>query len=103
MGEVFQTIPLDKVNDVTMVSQFGVTLIAFDTYKGGFNVFADQKSANNILAQINKIVFAPKTTTAPPTSSVGVADEIRQLKSLLDDGILTQDEFDAKKKQLLGL
>ena len=26
-----------------------------------------------------------------------------QLKSLLDDGILTQDEFDAKKKQLLGL
>lgn len=32
-----------------------------------------------------------------------VADEIRELKDLLNDGILTQDEFDAKKKQLLGI
>jgi len=37
----------------------------------------------------------------PPTASA--ADEIRKLKSLLDDGILTQEEFDAKKRQLLGL
>lgn len=34
---------------------------------------------------------------------VSVADEIRDLKSLLDDGILTQDEFTEKKKQLLGI
>lgn len=31
------------------------------------------------------------------------ADEILKYKKLLDDGILTQEEFDAKKKQLLGL
>ena len=29
--------------------------------------------------------------------------KIRELKSLLDDGIITQEEFDAKKKELLGL
>ena len=34
---------------------------------------------------------------------VSVVDEIRGLKQLLDEGILTQEEFDAKKKQLLGL
>ncbi len=34
---------------------------------------------------------------------VSVVDEIRGLKGLLDDGILTQAEFDAKKKQLLGI
>lgn len=34
---------------------------------------------------------------------IPVADEIRNLKGLLDDGILTQEEFDAKKKQLLGI
>ena len=32
-----------------------------------------------------------------------VADEIRKFKSLLDDGIITQEEFDAQKKKLLGL
>lgn len=35
--------------------------------------------------------------------SLSGADEILKYKKLLDDGILTQDEFDAKKKQLLGL
>ena len=32
-----------------------------------------------------------------------VADELRKYKALFDDGILTQDEFEAKKKQLLNL
>ena len=30
-----------------------------------------------------------------------IADEIRELKSLFDDGIITQQEFEEKKKQLL--
>lgn len=30
-------------------------------------------------------------------------DQLRRLKSLLDDEIITQEEFDAKKKQILGL
>lgn len=34
---------------------------------------------------------------------VSVVDEIRGLKGLLDDGIITSEEFDAKKAQLLGL
>lgn len=29
--------------------------------------------------------------------------ELRELKTLLDDKIITQEEFEAKKKQLLGL
>lgn len=36
-------------------------------------------------------------------SSNSAADEIAKFKKLLDDGTITQDEFDAKKKQLLGL
>lgn len=32
-----------------------------------------------------------------------VADEIIKLKQLLDMGVITSGEFDAKKKQLLGL
>lgn len=32
-----------------------------------------------------------------------VVDELKKFKELLDSGIITQEEFDAKKKQLLGL
>ncbi|MBR0349272.1 MAG: SHOCT domain-containing protein [Clostridia bacterium] len=31
------------------------------------------------------------------------ADELKKFKELLDMGAITQEEFDAKKKQLLGL
>ncbi|MGA3599022.1 SHOCT domain-containing protein [Lysinibacillus agricola] len=34
---------------------------------------------------------------------MSAADEILKFKKLLDDGILTKEEFDAKKKQLLGI
>lgn len=36
-------------------------------------------------------------------STISVADEIVKLKKLLDDGIITIEEFNAKKKELLGL
>ena len=31
------------------------------------------------------------------------AEKIREFKALMDDGIITQEEFDEKKKQILGL
>lgn len=37
------------------------------------------------------------------TSTVSSADELKKFKELLDIGVITQEEFDAKKKQLLGL
>ena len=38
-----------------------------------------------------------------PAISFGNTEEIRKYKELLDSGIITQEEFDAKKKQLLEL
>lgn len=35
--------------------------------------------------------------------AVSSADELKKFKELLDCGIITQEEFDAKKKQLLGI
>ena len=43
-----------------------------------------------------------KSASTTTVASSG-ADEIRKYKELLDGGIITQEEFDAKKKQLLGL
>ena len=42
---------------------------------------------------------ASSTTIIQPSG----ADELIKYKQLLDSGIITQEEFDAKKKQLLGL
>ena len=37
------------------------------------------------------------------TNSLSSADELKKFKELLDMGVITQEEFDAKKKQLLNL
>ncbi|MDX1959523.1 MAG: SHOCT domain-containing protein [Leptospiraceae bacterium] len=35
-------------------------------------------------------------------SNLSVADELKKFKELLDAGVLTQEEFDKKKKELIG-
>lgn len=40
---------------------------------------------------------------APLASNIDSTDEIRKFKQLLDDGIITQEEFETKKKQLLSI
>lgn len=51
--------------------------------------FTEKKSA------MNEMTREPQITSA--------ADEILKFKQLLDAGIITSEEFEAKKKQLLGL
>ena len=46
---------------------------------------------------------ASTSTTSAPAPQNNAMDDLKKLKDLLDMGIITQDEFDAKKKQLLGL
>lgn len=63
---------------------------------------------------IVELIGAAKGSADEATTSAGVstqqtsggasaADEIERLAGLLERGILTQEEFDAKKKELLGL
>ena len=43
-------------------------------------------------------------TTEPASESVDSAiEQLKQLAELKDQGILTQEEFDHKKKQILGM
>lgn len=46
---------------------------------------------------------APQPVAAPAPSQTDYIDELKRLAELRDMGILTTDEFEAKKKQLLGL
>ena len=57
---------------------------------------------NELSHLINERQDKTKTVTEAPTKN-STADELIKYKNLLDSGIITQEEFDAKKKQLLGL
>lgn len=57
--------------------------------------------ANFVKQRVNEI----KSGAHQPAAAAALSpmDELKKLKELLDMGIVTQEEFDAKKKQLLGL
>ena len=54
---------------------------------------------NTPQAQTTKTVKQP-TKTAKSNDRI---EELTKLKDLLDTGVITQEEFDAKKKQILGV
>lgn len=43
-----------------------------------------------------------QSKTKTDSSTISSADELKKYKELLDNGVISQDEFDSKKKQLLG-
>jgi hypothetical protein len=65
------------------------------------NVFKT-KSSTNINDQSENTNEPPVDNSFSSFTSSS-ADELRKFKALLNDGILTQEEFDAKKKQLPNL
>ena len=50
-----------------------------------------------------RIAFYKNQKNAPIVSALSPAEELKKFKDLLDSGVITQDEFNAKKKELLGL
>lgn len=94
------------ITKITSISKFNNGLLFYVKAKG-YSVMTDD--SDNIIALINLMNMAfenqekestGKSKNAPAN---GTAKELREYKKLLDDGIITEAEFDAKKKQLLGL
>ena len=62
------------------------------------SLIPDKNAQQTPLNQFNSIPHSP-------TSNVGqsAADELKKYKELLDQGVITEQEFQAKKEQLLKL
>ena len=83
-----------------------IPLIMTETKTKGFVYKAAQASVQECLSALQIIADSYQSEVASQTanqSNASAADEIVKFKQLLDADIITQDEFDAKKQQLLGL
>jgi len=62
---------------------------------------------NELMSALNQLVAAHSEKQAAQAATaailqLSIADEILKFKQLLDAGVITQEEFDAKKRQLIG-
>jgi len=69
-------------------------------YKSSYNAAQEILSILTVITKSQEPRNSNIDTSAPQTST---ADEIRKFKQLLDDGIITEEEFSQKKKDLLGM
>ena len=97
-------LPVDSVS-ATAKLQFwrGVSV---STSSGRIS-FLLMKNADDIYNVLNKLMIerqqGKNNTSSNNTTPPDVTEQLKKYKELLDSGVITQDEFDAKKKELLGL
>lgn len=98
-------LPLDSVSAVATSAFKGLSVAT----SSGRITFIGIKNRDEIHKVISDLLIErqskPKAVVQEekPAAPSNVAEQLKQLKELVDAGILTQEEFDAKKKQLLGL
>lgn len=72
--------------------------------KPGLATNMSEKELASLTAKLDGIMSSEQATNHSQAMQVASgADEIIKYKKLLDDGIINEQEFNAKKKQLLGL
>lgn len=85
-------------------SSYTLTGGSFDAVTDENSVVFNGKQNYQLAIQIRDYIQQySQNSGAGADQSCSAADEIRKLKSLLDDGILTNDEFESKKKKLLAI
>ena len=100
-------LPLDSVSAVGTSALKGVA-VGTSSGKIRFKLIKNQKEIHEeiskLLAERQRVENVPVETTVNQTIVKSTdADELKKFKELLDMGAITQEEFDAKKKELLGL
>lgn len=93
--------------DDPYISFFSIDLVKSEMrLNKNSDLYQKAKKDLHSIAALLTMILKQRQVSAPPapqTQSVSAADEILKFKQLADAGILTQEEFEAKKKQLLGL
>lgn len=111
IGDSVKTISIDESYEVTCkvpakweaASITGTITIQVKTQTFAFSIDKNEteKVCNLIDEAIGKI--SVKQPQVVVNNSLSAADELKKFKDLLDSGIISQEEFDIKKKELLGI
>jgi hypothetical protein len=103
-------IPLDNISSLYVKESIwdkirsGKTLVIASS--SGSVKFRCVQNADEFVENVNNLTEKRKNATKAPSSAanqVSSADELKKFKELLDAGAISQEEYDSKKKQLLGL
>jgi hypothetical protein len=87
-GGIIEAIPKDKAQDL------------LEIIRSGMQSSANRKFAPSKDQQPNELLESNEYAV-PPNQKISIADEIRKLAKLKDEGIISEDEFKQMKQDLI--
>src|SRR5919108_678644 len=87
-GGIIEAIPKDKAQDL------------LEIIRSGMQSSSNRKSAPSKNQRPNELIES-KEYTVPPNQSISIADEIRKLAKLKEEGTITEEEFKQMKQDLI--
>ena len=103
--EIFETIPLSKITSVETSSLMGYRALRLHTAHDDleFKTLEPKVLFDKLLAHLERLRNEPTRGSVDLTvSAESITDQIKKLGELRDAGFLTNDEFNAKKGELLA-
>ena len=94
-------LPLDSISAIATTSITKGVSVSTSSGRITFFFLPKRKDISNEIR--NLLIKRQDNPAATVHQEISSADELKKFKELLDSGVITQEEFDAKKKQLLGL
>ena len=96
-------LPISQISAYSTGRFLSVVSIATSSGFTKFALISNYEEIGNVLQNlINQRQEATKFTASDSIENHNNLDDLKKLKELLDNGIISQEEFDAKKKQILG-
>ena len=112
-GNRVRQVDYNNINDITMSTGMAMGTLVIDTFKEKLIIGIPAPRVNTVYSELNKALEVIKENrylkvdeegcTIATKSSKSQIDKIKEWKELLDLNIITQAEFEVKKKELLNL
>lgn len=104
IGSMTKSIYHKNINDISIRTGPLHGFITVDSFKEKFEFCVIAKNANSVYNYLhNALNEARNMEDYHDIKQNSCADEIMKYKQLLDMGAITKEEYESKKKQLLGI
>lgn len=91
----------EKSIDINKITNIENKLVSIEIKGSNCDIVIKTVTFGDIVAMVKNINIQQSSSDClTPNDNMG---QLRKLKELYDEGIVTQEEFDLKKKQLLGI
>ena len=98
-----EQIMLDDINNIESKGNFLSSVLRIQSITNIMEIDIRGNLVTEVTKLLHDLKDTPKNVVTQNISNVSQADELAKFKKLLDDGVLTIEEFEKKKAQILGL